>query len=57
MLASRGFPVLALRRLRIGALWLDATLMAGEYRLLDERELSYVFSEEKTDTAPDGGGK
>ncbi len=43
MLASRGLPVVALRRLRIGALWLDATLMAGESRLLGERELDSVF--------------
>lgn len=55
MLASRGFPVLQLRRVRIGALWLDATLMAGEYRLLEKDELSRIFSQEKTDFEPDGG--
>jgi len=38
MLASRGLPVTALRRLRIGSLWLDENLGAGEYRLLTEEE-------------------
>ncbi|MCD8253986.1 MAG: 16S rRNA pseudouridine(516) synthase, partial [Oscillospiraceae bacterium] len=34
MLASRGKPVRALRRLAVGALWLDETLAAGEWRCL-----------------------
>lgn len=39
MLASRGLPVTALRRLRIGGLWLDESLSAGEYRLLSEEDI------------------
>ena len=38
MLASRGAPVRALRRLRIGGLWLDTTLMAGEHKILSDAE-------------------
>ena len=43
MLASRGCPVTALRRLRIGALELDASLGPGGWRELDETELMRVF--------------
>lgn len=43
MLASRGCPVTALRRLRIGALELDPALGAGGWRELDETELKRVF--------------
>ena len=42
MLASRGLPVTALRRLRIGGLWLDDTLSPGEYRLLTEEDLQKI---------------
>lgn len=38
MLASRGLPVTALKRLRIGALHLDESLQPGEYRRLSEEE-------------------
>lgn len=38
MLASRGLPVKTLKRLRIGSLYLDESLQAGEYRLLSEEE-------------------
>ena len=38
MLASRGLPVKSLKRLRIGSLYLDESLQAGEYRLLSEEE-------------------
>ena len=38
MLASRGLPVKTLKRLRIGSLFLDESLKAGEYRLLSEEE-------------------
>ncbi len=38
MLASRGLPVKALKRLRIGSLFLDESLQPGEYRLLSEEE-------------------
>lgn len=44
MLASRGCPVTALRRLRIGALELDASLGSGGWRELDEMELMRVFN-------------
>ena len=44
MLASRGAPVLTLRRLRIGGLWLDATLMEGACRMLREREIELALS-------------
>lgn len=40
MLAARGLPVLTLRRLRIGGLWLDERLAPGEYRLLTPEELA-----------------
>lgn len=38
MLASRGNPVTALKRLRIGSLFLDERLQPGEFRLLTEEE-------------------
>lgn len=46
MLASRGKPVLALRRLSIGALVLDENLGAGGMRELDEKDLCKLFSRE-----------
>ncbi len=50
MLASRGTPVLKLRRLSIGALDLDESLGAGGIRALQERELCTVFMDRKTKT-------
>lgn len=44
MLASRGLPVVELRRLSIGALRLDAELGPGGWRELDENDLCSVFS-------------
>ena len=43
MLASRGKPVKALKRLSIGALDLDESLAPGEFRELSEQELCTVF--------------
>jgi len=43
MLASRGAPVLELRRLSIGALKLDASLGAGGFRELDQTEIQLVY--------------
>lgn len=43
MLASRGKPVTALKRLRIGALELDESLKPGEYRPLTADELCSVM--------------
>ena len=43
MLASRGKPVTALERLRIGALELDDSLKPGEYRPLTADELCSVM--------------
>ena len=42
MLGSRQLPVRELRRLRIGALWLDESLSPGEYRRLTEEELALL---------------
>lgn len=42
MLGSRRLPVLELRRLRIGGLWLDNSLAPGEYRRLTTEELTLV---------------
>ena len=42
MLGSRRLPVKELRRLRIGGLWLDASLAPGEYRRLTEQELALL---------------
>lgn len=42
MLASRRMPVLALKRLRIGGLWLDETLAEGEYRRLSIEEIEKI---------------
>ena len=42
MLASRGTPVLELRRLRIGALELDRELKPGDYKELGEGELQWL---------------
>ena len=39
MLASRGKPVVYLKRLSMGALVLDETLGKGEYRLLTAQEI------------------
>lgn len=43
MLASRGKPVIKLKRLSIGALELDSALGPGEYRELDGDDLCRVF--------------
>ncbi len=43
MLASRGKPVLELRRLSIGALSLDPSLAAGEWKELSQEDLCRVF--------------
>ena len=43
MLASRGAPVIELRRLSIGALKLDASLGAGGFRELDQTEIQLVY--------------
>ncbi len=45
MLASRGLPVRALRRLRIGGVWLDPALRPGEYRELNAGELDSLRRE------------
>ena len=44
MLASRGKPVLELRRLSIGRLELDERLLPGEYREMTREDLCKVFS-------------
>jgi 16S rRNA pseudouridine516 synthase len=44
MLASRGKPVIYLKRLAVGGLRLDETLAAGAYRELDEAEQALVFA-------------
>lgn len=44
MLASRGKPVLELRRLSIGGLALDPSLRCGEWKELSEDDLCRVFS-------------
>ena len=44
MLASRGKPVTALRRLAIGGLRIDETLGAGGFRELDQGDLDSLFS-------------
>lgn len=46
MLASRGKPVLELKRLSIGKLDLDETLAPGEYREMTEIDLCKVFSKD-----------
>ena len=43
MLGSRRLPVQALKRLRIGDLWLDERLQPGEYRLLTQEELRQIL--------------
>lgn len=40
MLASRGKPVVYLKRLAMGPLTLDETLPKGEYRLLTAQEIA-----------------
>lgn len=45
MLASRGKPVTALKRLKIGDLELDESLMPGEYRPLTDDELCRVMKQ------------
>ena len=42
MLASRYLPVVTLKRLRVGGLWLDETLAPGAYRLLSRAEVLSV---------------
>ena len=44
MLASRGLPVLELRRLSIGSLYLDENLGPGGWKELTEEDLCRVFS-------------
>lgn len=44
MLASRGKPVLALRRLSVGTLELDESLGPGGWKELDEKDLCRLFS-------------
>ncbi len=48
MLASRGAPVTELRRLRIGALELDAALGPGGFRELEAWETEEIFSSAKS---------
>lgn len=43
MLASRGKPVLELKRLSIGALQLDENMHEGDFRELDQSDLNSVF--------------
>lgn len=43
MLASRGFEVLELNRIKIGNLELDPDLELGEYRFLTDEELKNIF--------------
>ena len=43
MLASRGKPVLYLKRLSIGGLELDPNLASGEYRELSTEEIAKIF--------------
>jgi len=43
MLASRGTPVLELRRLSIGGLKLDESLGAGNFRELEQGEIDKIF--------------
>lgn len=43
MLASRGTPVISLKRISIGGLVLDSALKPGEYRELDGNELNLIF--------------
>lgn len=54
MLASRGKPVLELRRLSVGALSLDGTLAPGEYRELAQSEAMKVFGGDGTINAAVG---
>ena len=42
MLGSRQMPVLRLKRLRIGGLWLDSSLAEGEYRRLTPEEIQKI---------------
>ena len=42
MLGSRQLPVKALRRLRIGGLWLDEDLAPGQFRLLTREEIRQI---------------
>jgi len=44
MLASRGAPVTALHRERIGALWLDENLEPGAFREMSEDEIALLFA-------------
>lgn len=49
MLASRGKPVLELRRLSVGELELDPTIGAGGFRELSQNDLCRVFKEKYTE--------
>lgn len=42
MLGSRRLPMVALKRLRIGGLWLDESLKEGEYRRLSAAEIEKI---------------
>ena len=44
MLASRGAPVLTLKRLSIGRLKLDESLQIGEYRKINQKEKDAIFN-------------
>lgn len=43
MFEARGKNVVALKRLKIGGLWLDDTLQEGDCRLLKEDEIAHIF--------------
>ena len=43
MLASRGKPVLELRRLSVGGLKIDKSLGAGGFRELEQEEIDRIF--------------
>ena len=45
MIAAVGGTVTALKRLRLGGLWLDKTLAPGEFRELTQEEVEKVTSQ------------
>ena len=45
MIAAVGGTVTALKRLRLGGLWLDKTLAPGEFRELTQEELEKLTSQ------------
>ena len=45
MIAAVGGTVTALKRLRLGGLWLDKTLAPGEFRELTQEELEKLASQ------------